>query len=77
MWNPRFAALASITLLAALTRLVPHPPNFTPVAAVALFGGAHFAGLLPALAVPLCAMLISDLMIPGAARRISAIRTVR
>jgi len=46
--------------LATLCRLVPHPPNFTPVLAVALFGGA----MLPrrtALAVPLLAMLLSDL----------------
>ncbi len=46
--------------LATLCRLVPHPPNFTPVLAVALFGGA----MLPrrtALAVLLWAMLLSDL----------------
>ncbi len=47
---------------AVVFRLLPHPPNFAPVAAVALFGGA----LLPrklALTLPLCAMLLSDLAI--------------
>ena len=30
-----------IILLIVLTRLIPHPPNFTPVIAVGLFGGAY------------------------------------
>src|SRR5205085_550230 len=50
----------ALMLLAAGCRLVPHPPNFTPVLAVALFGGA----MLPrrtAWAVPLLAMVASDL----------------
>ncbi len=38
----RFRALVFITLAAALMRLLPHPYNFTPVAGMALFGGAHF-----------------------------------
>ena len=40
--NPRFQALVSITLAAAVMRLLPHPYNFTPIAGMALFGGAHF-----------------------------------
>ena len=36
-------ALAVMILLAALSRLLPHPPNFSPVEAIALFGGAFFA----------------------------------
>ena len=35
--------LAGMIVVAALTRLLPHPPNFSPVEAVALFGGAYFA----------------------------------
>jgi hypothetical protein len=53
-----------LILLAAACRLVPHPPNFTPVLAVALFGGAHpQAGTRPrrtAWAVPLLALVGSD-----------------
>jgi hypothetical protein len=46
---------------AAALRLVPHPPNFTPALAIALFGGAHLASKRVAIAVPLLAMLASDL----------------
>ncbi|KAB8198210.1 hypothetical protein FKV24_003245 [Lysobacter maris] len=53
--------LAGLILAAALTRLLPHPPNFSPVAAIALFGGAYFASRQWAFIVPLVAMLISDL----------------
>ncbi len=53
--------LAGLVLVAALTRLLPHPPNFSPVEAIALFGGAFFAARRWALIVPLIAMMISDL----------------
>ncbi len=52
--------LAGMILLAALSRLLPHPPNFSPIEAVALFGGAYFANRVWAIAVPLIGMLISD-----------------
>jgi len=52
--------LAGLIVVAALTRLLPHPPNFSPVEAVALFGGAYFASRRWALVVPLVAMLLSD-----------------
>ena len=58
--SPRFGALCAFVLLAALARLLPHPPNFAPVAAVALFAGAHFSRKGWAFAVPLAAMLLSD-----------------
>jgi hypothetical protein len=53
--------LAGLIVVAALTRLLPHPPNFSPVEAIALFGGAYFASRQWAAVVPLLAMLISDL----------------
>jgi arginine exporter protein ArgO len=38
----RFMVLAFIMILgAAFSRLLPHPPNFTPIAAIALVGGAY------------------------------------
>jgi hypothetical protein len=52
--------LTGLIVIAALTRLLPHPPNFSPVEAVALFGGAYFAARAAALLVPLLAMLLSD-----------------
>ena len=55
--------LAALILVAALTRLLPHPPTYSPVEAVALFGGAYFASRYWALLVPLAAMLLSDLVL--------------
>jgi len=55
-------ALALIAL-AALTRLLPHPPNFTPLAAIALFGAAYFNRQWLMLAVPFAALFLSDLFI--------------
>lgn len=49
----------TLTVLAALLRLVPHPPNFAPIGSVALFGGAKLRGW-QAYLVPLLAMLITD-----------------
>ncbi|CAN5452586.1 hypothetical protein BH10BAC6_BH10BAC6_16270 [soil metagenome] len=54
------SALALIAVL-ALSRLIPHWPNFTPVAAMALFGGAMFTTKRAAFVVPLLAMAVSDL----------------
>jgi hypothetical protein len=54
------ATAGILILLAAACRLLPHPMNFTPVLAVALFGGATLPRRL-ALAVPLGAMVLSDL----------------
>jgi uncharacterized protein DUF6580 len=52
--------MASMVVGVATMRLIPHPPNFAPVAAMALFGGAHFDRKAWAFAVPLAAMAISD-----------------
>ena len=55
--------LFSFVLVAALTRLVPHPPNFAPITAMSLFAGAYFTRKQLAFIVPLLAMLISDLFL--------------
>ena len=57
----RAVVVSGFVLVAALSRLIPHPPNFTPVGAMALFGGAYFASRWAAIGVPLVAMAISDL----------------
>jgi hypothetical protein len=62
MSRSRWMAVAAVILAAALARLLPHPPNVTPIAAMALFGGAFGAGLLPALLLPLAAMAASDVL---------------
>lgn len=61
MLSKRFFVILGITLSAAAMRLVPHPPNMTPIAAMALFGGVYFASKRTAFLVPLAAMYLSDL----------------
>ena len=58
--HSRIVALFSAILAAAALRLVPHPPNFAPIDAMALFSGAYFGRRSLAFAAPLAAMLISD-----------------
>jgi hypothetical protein len=58
--NNRIVALLSAILLAAALRLVPHPPNFTPIGAMALFSGAYLGRRGLAFAAPLGAMVLSD-----------------
>ena len=54
--------LAGMILAAAASRLIPHPPNFTPIAVIALFGGAQFSSKRSAFLVPLAGLLLSDLV---------------
>ena len=58
--NSRILALLSAILLAAALRLVPHPPNFAPIGAMALFSGAYLGRRTLAFVAPLAAMLLSD-----------------
>src|SRR2546429_9840040 len=70
MWNVRFVTLVGIVVAATAMRLMPHPPNVTPIAAIALFGGAHFTSKRAALAVPLLAMCLSDLLLGFGVHRV-------
>jgi vitamin B12 transporter len=64
-----------LVLLGALSRLLPHPPNFVAMGALALYAGAR----LPrrwAIAVPLAAMALSDFVLDAGTGRaaFSAVR---
>ena len=48
---------------AALFRLLPHPYNFTPIGAMALFGGCYVSNKRLAFIIPLVAMLLSDVLL--------------
>jgi hypothetical protein len=61
--KPRTMLLVALILGAAALRLVPHPPNFTPIGALALFAGAQFDDKRWVFIVPLAAMFLSDLVI--------------
>lgn len=51
-----------LIFLGAFLRILPHPANFAPIAAIALFGSAYLNKKL-ALILPLVAMIISDYFI--------------
>ena len=53
----------SLILILAFARLIPHPPNFTPIIAVALVSGYFFKNIQLSLLTLLVAMLLSDLFI--------------
>ncbi len=63
MFKPRFVVLLGMVLAAAASRLMPHPPNFTPIAALALFGGACFSNKRAAFFAPLASLFLSDLVL--------------
>jgi hypothetical protein len=53
----------SLVGLVIAGRVLPHAPNFTPIAAAALFAGMVMRSRMLALAVPILAMLASDALI--------------
>ncbi len=63
MKNTRFVVLATLVLIAALSRLLPHPPNVTAVGAMALFGGAYVTNRVLAVLLPLISLFLSDLIL--------------
>lgn len=56
----RALAILAAILLASALRLLPHPPNFTPIGAMALFAGALLGRRLLAFIAPMGALLLSD-----------------
>jgi len=58
------AILAAVMIvLAAVLRILPHPWNFTPIGAMALFSGAMFRDRRVAFLFPLVALLAGDLFV--------------
>src|SRR5690349_11313288 len=53
-------AIATV-LLGASARLLPHPWNFTPIIAIALFTGAQSSKLRTGILATLAALVVSDL----------------
>lgn len=58
-----FLLPVAFVILGLLFRVIPHPANFSPIFAIALFGGTYFADKRLALLVPLAALFISDFFI--------------
>ena len=61
--EPSLLLLSILILMAALPRLLPHWPNFTPVGAMALFGAAYLPRKAYAFVVPVLALYLSDLLL--------------
>jgi len=58
--HARTLVITGIILAAAGLRLAPHPMNFAPIGALALFGGAYFSSKREALAIPLLSLILGD-----------------
>ena len=56
----RLVAIVAAIFIAAALRLLPHPPNFSPIDAMALFSGAYLGRRGLAFAAPFGALLLSD-----------------
>ena len=56
-----YLSILGLIVLLASARLLPHPPNFTPILGMAVFSGAIINQRLLAYLTPLAAMLLSDL----------------
>ena len=61
--TPRFLVIVTVIFTAAFMRLIPHWPNFTPIAGIALFGGTYIGRKHLAFIIPLAAMLLSDIFL--------------
>ena len=59
----RNIVIASIVILAVLSRLVPHPPNFAPITGIALFSSKKINNKLFGIILPIIPLFISDLFI--------------
>jgi len=59
--HPRAALITAIVLAAAALRVAPHPMNFAPIGALALFGGAYFASRRAAVLVPSLSLVAGDI----------------
>jgi hypothetical protein len=58
--HPRTLVITAMVLAAAAIRLAPHPMNFAPIGALALFGGGYFSSKRQAIVVPLLSLIIGD-----------------
>lgn len=59
----RFLTLTTLILAAAISRIVPHMPNFSPMEAITLFAAANFYRTWQAFLIPFAAMWLSSLFI--------------
>lgn len=63
MVSPRFFFIFGLVLTGVLSRLLPHPPNFTSMNAIALFGAFYFGNQWLSFFVVSLTMILSDLVL--------------
>ena len=61
--HSRLILLTALILIAAFGRIIPHPYNMSPIAAMGLLGSAYFSRKWMALLIPFLATWLSDLFI--------------
>lgn len=52
-----------LIIVAAISRFIPHGYNFTPIAGMALLGGAYFNKKALAFAIPIAVLFVTDLIL--------------
>jgi hypothetical protein len=63
VWVMRTAVILAIIFVAAIVRIAPHPWNFTPIGAMALFSGATLPKRWMKFTLPLAALFAGDIFI--------------
>lgn len=63
MFRSTFFITTIFIIIAAATRLLPHPANFTPILAISLFAGAYLSNRTLAALIPVAAMFIADIFL--------------
>lgn len=59
----RFSIISVIIIIAAMSRIIPHPANFAPIGAIALFGSANYSKRYWMYFIPIFSMWLSDLVL--------------
>src|ERR1700737_2036270 len=62
-FTTRFWLALALVVVGVVLRVMPHPWNFAPIGAIALFGGARFDRRYFAIGIPLLTMFIGDALI--------------
>ena len=62
-FNVSYVVIICLILFASFSRIIPHIPNFTPIGAMALFGGAYLKNKYHAFLIPLASLWLSDLVL--------------
>lgn len=58
-----FFLIITLVIFAVVSRLIPHPPNFTPVGGVAIFAATKFYDKKFAIIIPLITLFLSDIFL--------------